>query len=662
MRRILLLICLVASATVAVADRILPVDPELSNVDAATGQMTFYCPGATNGAAHELVATVLGRSVRAPLDSEKRATLSLGKLPRGRHQVSLRLQDAATGRVVVTNAYPIRAVQPIPMPAGAKRLNNFVTELGSFAAKNGKISFVNPRDGWVHLRGDSFAVFRYLKRGPCETEVPVPSCTVRLVKPIVHGGFELADGLRPDTVGPFSEDFHRKWVYGLFNVIEKAEVSKGASSPVAEEIGATGARLTTSFVRMRAHDRKIRSDIDAMVGLLENAAGRGDIVIDEMSLTLDGDSNRNFGEACWRFIEKGHDEAFRTCWCDVIDNVIEDPSLVASAFSSSVNSGGGTGFVATEHYLCARTDSRAAKEEVERVVDFSKSVRRMMPCAPRHVIYLLGTYLFPGDWNAWCSPETDMKALLARYLHRLATDPEFADVGGIGVPRFYCDEEIARFICQAVRHYCLEGRTDDFAAAYGYRYRPGLLSNGDFDRGFEGWTACPAAAESLTVGTREKFGRKEQGRIGGGASGDRFALFTRQTSKPNVLTYAVKGLKPGRMYALTYLTADYDDVLKPGRHPLSETLRATVSNAVVVPERSYTMFWPPERFPSGRRPKSAVTVSHKVVFCATADSAEIAFTDWLSPEEPGGHIGGRRILNGVGVRPYFTEGKGIEVR
>lgn len=643
-------VCLAASAVAAPVERILPVDPELSNVDAATGRMTFYCPGATNAAACELVATVLGRSVRAPLDAEKRTTLSLGKLPRGRHQVSLRLQDAATGRVVVSNAYPIRAIQPISVPAGAKRLNNFVTELGTFSAKNGKISFVNPRDGWVHLRGDSFAVFRYLKRGACDVEVPVASCTVRLVKTIVHGGLDFSDGLRPDAIGPFSEGFHRKWVYGLFNVLEGKDVSTFA----AGEIRATGARLTSAFVRMRAHDRKIRSDIPAMVALLEEAAGRGDMVIDEMSLTLDGDSNRNFGEACWRFLEKGHDEAFRTCWCDVIDNVIEDPARVASAFSSTVNSGNGTGFVATEHYLCARSALRDAETEIERVVDFSKSVRRMMPCAPRHVIYLLGTYLFPGDWNAWCSPEPDMKALYGWLLHRLATDPEFADVGGIGVPRFYCDEEIARFVCQAVRHYCLEGRTDDFAAALGYRYRPGLLSNGDFDRGFEGWAAKPAAADSLTVGTREKFGRKEQGRIGGGASGDRFALFVRQATKPNVLTYAVKGLRPGQMYALTYLTADYDDVLKPGRHPLSESLRASVSNAVVIPERSYTMFWPPERFPSGRRPKGAVTVSHKVVFCATADSAEIAFTDWLSPDEPGWRIGERWILNGVGVRPYFS--------
>ena len=639
-------VVLSAFAGQAAVLRILPVDPELANVDPAKGELTFYCPGAPTNAVLELSAAAGGREARAPLGADLRATVAFGALAEGDYRLEVRLADRSTRRTFASNAYPMRVTAPVALPPTAKRLNNFVTELGVFRAKGGKVRFTNPRDGWVHVRGGSFETMRRFPRGDCELEVPVASCTVRLVKTIYHGGLDVSDGSRPDAWCPFSEDFHRKWVYGTFNCF-----SGNLPEEKVRELRAAG-REFYPCVRMRARDRKLRGDIGAMERLLDAAPRGGPIDVDEMSMTLEGDFNPNFGEACWRFAEKGRAEPIYCCWCDVIDNVISDPASVASALSSVINSGGGRGFIETEHYLCARAEPKAAFAEIDRVADFARSVRRLMPCAPRHVIYYLGGYLWPGDWNAWCSPGPDMKAYFAMFLKRLATDPEFADLGGVGFSRFYCDEETARFACHAIRHYCIEGNTDDLGRTLRYRYLPGLLRNGDFDKGFRSWEAVPAAEGSLVVARREKYGRKEQGRIGGGRCGDDFALFTRNAAKPNVLRQKVTGLVPGETYSLVYATADYDDVLKPGAHPTNETLRVTLTNATPEPERSYDASWPPERFPSGRRPKGAVTLSHKVVFTATAAETTVEFSDWTA-DGPGGRVGERRLLNYVGMRPYF---------
>ena len=62
-------------------------------------------------------------------------------------------------------------------------------------------------------------------------------------------------------------------------------------------------------------------------------------------------------------------------------------------------------------------------------------------------------------------------------------------LGGVGIGGSRCEEDFLRAAFAMVRHYAVEGRTDDFAAAQGWKLFPGHLANGDFAKGLEGWTA-----------------------------------------------------------------------------------------------------------------------------------------------------------------------------
>ena len=45
--------------------------------------------------------------------------------------------------------------------------------------------------------------------------------------------------------------------------------------------------------------------------------------------------------------------------------------------------------------------------------------------------------------------------------------------------------------------------------------------------------------------------------------------------------------------------------------------------------------------------------TRKIVFRADKPEVTVTFSDWLSDTEPGGPIGGRRLLNFVSVTPHF---------
>ena len=307
----------------------------------------------------------------------------------------------------------------------------------------------------------------------------------------------------------------------------------------------------------------------------------------------------------------------------------------------------------SEHYLLARPLWDKTRYGIEMAARYADSLRGIDPFAPSHNVYYIGAYLRPGDYTPHVSPEGDMKVLVARFVHALATDGRFRDLGGVGVSRFWCDEEFARWACDVVRHYAVDGCTDDFAESLGYSYTPGILSNGDFMDGLAGWDARPAETGSLVVTNLPGAAKTVFARIGAGTMGDSFALFTRSASRPNILSRKVSGLVPGRLYSLNYATVDYDEMLKPGVHSTNMAFNAKISNACLVENGSYASFWPPLEWAAVRRPQKAAVCAHKIVFEARADEAELTFSDWRDGSSPGGRIGERLIMNNAGIRPYY---------
>ena len=111
--------------------RIVPVDPLLDEVDAATGRMTFYSVGEIGSAAEgfEVSASIDGgAAVRAALGSDRRATVSFGAVAAGKHEIEISLAPKSGGASVCRNRYAITA-RAKRTGATGKRLNNFVTEL-----------------------------------------------------------------------------------------------------------------------------------------------------------------------------------------------------------------------------------------------------------------------------------------------------------------------------------------------------------------------------------------------------------------------------------------------------------------------------------------------------------------------------------------------------
>ena len=244
--------------------------------------------------------------------------------------------------------------------------------------------------------------------------------------------------------------------------------------------------------------------------------------------------------------------------------------------------------------------------------------------------------------------------LYDRYVRRLATDPEFADVGGLGMSTLACDEEIARWVGILAHHYCIEGRTDSLAERYGWKYCTGIVKNGDFIEALKHWTAESAEPDGISHMRRHGYGGKRgQCRMARTTmeSGENFALFVRSGKGANRLSQRIEGLVPGGLYKLVYATADYDDVLRPGgRRPSPENLAVSLSSAEMLPELSWITEVPDARTASraakrGNAPH-CVTVTHRCVFRAASSAAELAFDD--SPAAPGV----RTLLNYVSITPY----------
>lgn len=86
-----------------------------------------------------------------------------------------------------------------------------------------------------------------------------------------------------------------------------------------------------------------------------------------------------------------------------------------------------------------------------------------------------------------------------KVFYKWANDPEFQDLAGVG---FYAwhngNEESLRWAAKLIRHYVIEGNTEDLAVKYGYLYLPGHLKNGDFEEGLAHWTA-KGSVKAVTV-------------------------------------------------------------------------------------------------------------------------------------------------------------------
>ena len=659
--------------------RIVPVSPRLACVDAETGDMEFRWPGVFPKAAdgYRLKVSVDGaEKAVAPVGADGRATVRLGSLAEGEHELVVRLVAAADGAVLAEDNYRIRA-RRFPQPdRRARRLNNLVTEIFSEAAENREYAFVRPTDGWTYIgldrdeptaevaldgtnvvrfrSGERNETMRYLEAG--EHRLSVRGTTggrlsVRAVKTILllgpttspTGTCYAANTYRLDFVNRFCGNFYNTPVRYNWSRMKK----DGTEDPDVRWFESRGLRVTSEFcTTLSAFTGKCVDDLYGQFARQKAYADGFDLTVDEMGINIGRGTHYLLAESIWKFNRERPSQAASVYYFDALNRHFDDERAQTSEIAAIVNSGGGRGFVLSETYPCALYGEKKTYAKEENFREFMDSARRYVPAAAEGVIFVFSGYVVPEGWNTWANPAADMKAQFGHFIHRIAVDPAFADVGGLGFTAFHrADEELVRFYAQITRHYAIEGRSDDFAARHGLRYLPGLLANGDFDKGAEGWRTFPAEEGSLAPRVVKGYGKSCEGRQGvPKGTGDKVMAFRRPASGANRLEQTLK-LERGKVYVLSYYTTDLEDV---GRKDVTEKtaktvgLKASLADADVFRGLSYDRRW-----------KRSMT--QRVVFRARADEVTLAFSDGRDGSSSAAEPGRVTLLNYIKLSPYYHE-------
>ncbi|MBP5638957.1 MAG: hypothetical protein J6X55_05745 [Victivallales bacterium] len=231
-------------------------------------------------------------------------------------------------------------------------------------------------------------------------------------------------------------------------------------------------------------------------------------------------------------------------------------------------------------------------------------------------------------------PHVNFKYFLDMQFHLLANAPEYHGLRAINFwGDHYGDCEISRFAAALLKHYVIEGRKEMFTKEFGYVYAPGYLQNPDFEQGLEGWEANGA----VEVAEEPFFGKNWQRRVVTGTTGDNFAVFTRHDGAANTLRQQARGLEPGKVYSLAFISGDAER-LRQLNHQKGE-INCSIEGAELLDE--YTEH-------SARSEKDRGNYD-KLVFKALRSNPLISFSDEKSA------VGTKSYVSCVSLMPYFLE-------
>ena len=684
-----------AAAERKFATRVVPVDPLLDEVDSENARMRFYYPGDLSAKPVEYIveATVDGGApVGATMNDKREATVVFGRVSAGRHEMTVRLKHKATGDVVKENRYPITARPHCKYDVNGRRLNNLVTEIANHRLVDGEFEFVNPREGWVfvgfdapyaHARafidrgvepvvrfrpGERSETMRYLAKGRHtllvtgvrgDEKAAEGRFTIRLVKTLFNRSLDFKSDKTDFANYQYRVDYYRRWIYGSFNTLafyQNWQCSPREVAAADAEFGPRGVRIFRQIDCSPA-DVKLRCDPRRLADLMENSRSYRDgyeLSMDETGFTTTPCAGFvEWGEYLWSTVERRLPQPIHQWWCDVPLYVPQNRQILVSPFSANLNSGGGRGLMLLETYHGAYADEAKVDRELEALRQYYAAIGRMVPAAPTRALPLFGGFLTLGHFSNAVSPEGDIKGVYDKFMHAIATDPAFAEVGGIGMTGYFCDEELPRWCAKAIRYYAIDGGTERLGDRYGITAVPGILNDGDFSGGLSCWTVASAEEGGVSAGHNSSLGsayQKRTARQGSGA-GNTFALFTRSAKAPNVISRQISGLKKGRLYSLQFCTCDYADILKPGKNPTDLEFRAVVRGAESIEPLRLVRKWPSW----GQKKPQVTFFTERQVFRAKGEKAEIVFSDWQSDSERRRPAGEQTVLNYVSVKPYFAD-------
>ena len=666
--------------------RIFPITPVLNRIRAAKPELflaVYYPLPEQELDRYECEVSVAGESRRIPLDKRQNVSAALPPIKPGKHTITFRLLDRKSGSVIHENSYPCFA-DIDRAPEKVRKLNNLVSELGSWELENRDYEFEISTDRWVwfgfrnadrnaaaYLDGSDKPVIRFREAEPSETmrylsagkhtlkvtgAEPGNRLTIRLVKQLIIFPFNLWEEKFVDpALHRFGKEFFAKHIYKNFNTMHiMAEVE--ANFPYyrgvvknLDEIGhERGKRLITSgntdFGDPDAIDRSVRTEKS-----IEKYDGRA---LDEAGSWWAFDRQMAVAEGLWKVVDF---EKPVYLWMAKTRGHLFYPMIHRPLLAAASNAAFGQGKMYMETYIINQPDEESLKKYMNLLNDHVMYAEKSIPDAKSRMVFMTSGYLSLGAWDCNVYPAGDIKYATDYFFWKFANDPQLEGIFGLGYYDYrHSDPELIRWTCALVRHYCIEGKKEMLSKQYGFTCAPGHLKNGDFLDGLRHWDASPAEKDSIAHWQKAGFGgnawqlrQREYGN-----DGDCAVQFTRSGKAPNKLSQTAVGLIPGRKYSIVFVSADADDVKNRVCQRREFQLNVALDGAKIVPEQSFRYRLPRE-IPA--KPKRCEFVNHKVVFIAEKPEVKITFSDWQDDRTPGAEIGQKRIMNFVSLMPYFDE-------
>ena len=666
--------------------RIYPVTPLLTEIEAGKPQVTFSFACPLDGTMADYFCRLRvagsdgkwGKWLRFEIPEDRQIKTAFPAMTPGKGELQIEVVRKNDNKVILANRYDVVFLAPLP-PFKEVRKNNLVTELIYTSLMNGKYRFVNPRNGWVYIGfrnggkkvtasmngkvivrhregSDLLETMRYLPRG--EHEFTVAGAGVSNGKVIVRTVPEIL--LFPLFVSQkydknaFAHDrnFYRKYLWPNINnnlltfgwnpkTDWERELGKELDDRGIRRMGSNG------FGALQWLDQDLMRANMAGNWTTISTVGRA---VDETDAKASAQLLHTYAEVCWDYY---HWNKFVYLWLANTTNYLNYPPVHAQLISGASHIGDGKGKLLMETYVETTPDLKSLQNYYKLVSRHFENAKKSTPDAPERMMLIMSGLITNGAWNCNAYPQSDIKYAWDYFFHLVATTPEAKGLYGIGCYNIrYTDEENARWLALLLRHYAIEGNTEMLSPKYGIVYNTGAVVNGDFKEGLKGWEAIPAEEGSIKPRTVGGYGFVQLKRRGiGHGNGNTVVQLTRSAKAPNKLKQTLKNLTPGKLYSFFYVSSDADQLQKGIKGKSEFALEAELEGAEIIPELSYEFRNPPEYL----KFKRFEVVTRKIVFRAKAPEVKVTIRDWKDEKTPGAPIGGKRLVNFIGVSVYYAE-------
>ena len=573
--------------------RLVPLRPLLNRIPKNKPELTIKLFGqlSEDRQGYECVVTAAGKGTAEqviPFGKGGEIVVDLAGLPCGDHALKAVVRHGKTKESVLEAEYPITVVDlPVVDRSGIRQLNNLVAEVLNEPVRKSSamqaFEFVNPRDGWIFVSFETDAPGAGLAVRIDDEDTVITAGTDRLeaFRELGMGEHRITvEGNRADgrlVVRSIAEIFNYPpcvnsyvrengsygWEFMKEHILYAVTTLNGGRLPgeALPEAKALGLKWLANFgVHSPGDPAELRDRMEKAAGMTEPQYDG--FTCDELFFARA--TIANYSDALRQL--KNPENRLVYTWIVGKPNI---RSLHTDFMSVCLNASRGRGRLLFEAYCHPQANEDAAAAYLDNMI--GETMRRFNGFFPNAAA---GTGIIFGNFNQIPiislehDPAVDFKYFLDMQVNLVANSPDFKDLATTGYwGTYYGDEEMVRWSFKLMRHYAVEGNKEMLSERYGFKYNPGFIANPDFADGLEGWTVSAAGEGSVRTQTIAGYGKKSQGRWGGGSAGNTVCVMARGADRPNRIRQTAEGLEVGKAYCLQFVTADLKDVIGKKYNP-----------------------------------------------------------------------------------------------